>query len=94
MALPPFDAGTVQVSATWALAAVPATVVGASATVIGVTADDEDENEPAPAAFTAATLNRYAVPLVSPVTVMDVVLEAVCENVVQLTPLSEEYCTV
>jgi hypothetical protein len=37
MALPPMLAGAVQVSDTWALPAVPATLVGAPAVVIGVT---------------------------------------------------------
>ena len=51
-------------------------------------------NPPVPSIVTAATLNRYAVPLVSPVTVMLVDDEAEWENVFQVLPLSLEYWTV
>jgi hypothetical protein len=51
-------------------------------------------NPPMPSVVTAATLNRYAVPLVSPVTVMLVNDEAEWENVFQVLPLSLEYWTV
>jgi hypothetical protein len=42
--------------------------------------------EPAPAALTAETRNRYLVPLTSPVTVAVVVAEAARVNVVQVEP--------
>ena len=42
----PFALGAVQVSATWALPAVPDTEVGASGVVDGVTLDDADVYEP------------------------------------------------
>ena len=69
MALPPFDAGAVQLSATVVLPRVPVTVVGAPGVVAGVTDGVEEENVPVPTAFTAATLNKYAVPFVRPVNV-------------------------
>jgi hypothetical protein len=57
---------------------VPEIPVGVPGTERGVTAgDDFDEYEPCPAAFTAATWNVYAVPLVSPVTFTEVSVEAV-----------------
>jgi hypothetical protein len=57
---------------------VPEILVGTPGTARGVTVgDDFDEYEPCPAAFTAATWNEYAVPLVSPVTFTDVDVEAV-----------------
>ena len=45
------------------------TAVGAPGVVYAVTALDEVEYEPSPAAFVAATLNLYEVPFVKPVTV-------------------------
>jgi hypothetical protein len=48
---------------------------------------------PVPTAFTAATRNRYAVPLVRPVTVELVAVEAAAENVVHVVPLSVLYCS-
>jgi hypothetical protein len=47
-----------------------------------------------PTAFVANTRNVYAVPLVSPVTVALVAVDADRENVAQLLPLFDEYCTV
>src|SRR6478609_7611881 len=51
-----------------ALPRVAVPIVGAAGAVAGVTEFDRAERAPAPAAFTAATWKRYAVPLVSPVT--------------------------
>ena len=70
----------------------PATAVGASGVVKGVTAADTTEYVPVPPAFTAATRNVYAVPFVRPVTVHEAVDETESVNVVQLVP-SLEYCT-
>ena len=66
-------------------------IVGADGIRIGVTDDEADEYEPAPAAFTAATRNTYAVPLVSPVTVVARAVESARTNVVQLLPAFDEY---
>ena len=57
----------------------------------GVTELEFVEYWPVNAAFLAATLNIYAVPLVRPVTVTDVPVETPSENVVQFEPLSLEY---
>ena len=48
----------------------PETPVGAPGTETGVTAEEADDAEPVPTAFVALTVNVYAVPFVSPVTVM------------------------
>ena len=47
--------------------------VGEAGTVIGVTVFDGAEAAPDPAGLVATTVNEYAVPLVSPVTVTLVV---------------------
>ena len=46
------------------------TLCGAPGTVAGVTGFDAVEADPGPAALVAVTLNVYATPLLSPVTVM------------------------
>jgi hypothetical protein len=56
-----------------------------------VTAVEAEEYELVPAAFTAAILNTYEVPLARPVTVADVVALVPSANVVQLDPLLLEY---
>jgi len=56
-------------------APVATTPVGAPGTVDGTTAEDAVEAEPVPDAFEAATVNVYAVPLVRPGTVHDVVAD-------------------
>jgi hypothetical protein len=48
---------------------------------------------PTAAPLTAATLKTYAVPLVSPVTVADVVVDVPSANVVHVVPESLLYCT-
>src|SRR4051794_20488245 len=52
-------------------------IVGAPGRVAGVTVLDWPDNGPAPTAFTARTRKLYAVPLVSPVTVVDVAVPAI-----------------
>jgi hypothetical protein len=74
IALPPFDAGAVQVTVACPLPAVAVTPVGGPGTVTGVTEFDGAEAGPAPAALLATTVNVYEVPLVSPVTIAVVAL--------------------
>src|SRR5918912_1152678 len=69
MALPPFDAGAVHEIVADASPAVAVTAVGAPGTVAGVTLLEASEAGPVPTAFVAVTVNVYAVPFVSPVTV-------------------------
>ena len=71
IALPPLDAGAVQVTTDDALATDPETPVGASGVVIGVTDADAVEAAEFPAALVAITVNVYAVPLVRPVNVQE-----------------------
>jgi hypothetical protein len=63
------------------------------ATALGVTLLLAAVGVPVPTAFTAATRNTYAVPLVSPVTVALVAVDAAAENVVHVVPLSALYCS-
>ena len=73
MALPPFEAGAVKLTVACALPAVAVTPVGAPGTVAGaagVTLFDGLDALPVPTEFVAVTLKVYAVPLVSPVTVI------------------------
>ena len=73
MAAPPLLAGAVHDTTDWALAyEVPVTVVGAPGIVAGVAGAEAAEAAPVPAAFVAVTVNVYAVPLVSPLTVQEV----------------------
>ena len=53
-----------------ALPAVAVPIVGGPGVVAGVTLLEADEAAPVPALFVAVTVKVYAVPLVSPVTVM------------------------
>jgi len=71
---PPFDAGAVHDTTAWALPGTALTPVGAPGTVRGVTELLGAEFGPSPAAFCADTTKVYAVPLVSPGTVHDVVV--------------------
>jgi hypothetical protein len=57
IALPPLDAGAVQLTRDEALATVPETLVGAPGTVRGVTADEAVEALEVPLAFVAVTVN-------------------------------------
>jgi hypothetical protein len=66
---PPSDTGAVHVTVADAAPAVAGPMVGAPATVAGVTAFDAEDELPVPAELVAATVNVYVVPLTSPVTV-------------------------
>jgi hypothetical protein len=57
IALPPFDAGALQLTTDDALAIVPETPVGAPGTVLGVTDVDAADAAEFPAALVATTLN-------------------------------------
>ena len=73
IALPPSEAGGVNVTLPCAFPAVALTFVGAPGMVgaaVGVTAFEGDEAGPVPTEFVAVTVNVYEVPLVSPVTVI------------------------
>jgi hypothetical protein len=71
MAEPPSLAGAVNATVACALPRVAAPITGAPGTVDGVTLFEGADAGPVPAELVAATVNVYAVPLVSPVTVMD-----------------------
>jgi hypothetical protein len=68
--LPPLDAGALKDTVAWALPAAADTLVGAPGTVAGVTLLEAVEAGPVPTELVAVTVKVYAVPLVSPVTVM------------------------
>ncbi|HET7549055.1 MAG TPA: hypothetical protein VFJ86_14890 [Usitatibacter sp.] len=68
---PPSLAGAVKVTVAWALPAVAVPIVGAPGTVAGVTLFDAADAGPVPTAFVAVTVKVYAVPFVSPLTVME-----------------------
>jgi len=72
IALPPFDAGAVKLTVAAVFPAVAAPIVGAPGAVrgtIGVTLLEAADAGPVPAELVAVTVNVYAVPFVSPVTV-------------------------
>jgi hypothetical protein len=78
--LPPSEDGADHDNATWPLPGVPDTPVGAVGTVAGaegVTADEAADCTLVPTELIAATVNVYAVPFVSPVTVKLVAAEPV-----------------
>ena len=91
IALPPLSAGAVQLTTTCVFPDTPVTAVGAPGVVNGVTAVDTTEYDPVPPALTAATLNTYEVPLVSPVTVAEVDVLVPSLKVVHEEPLFDEY---
>jgi hypothetical protein len=72
IALPPSLAGAVKLTLACALLPVAVTFVGAPGTVTGVTLFVGAEGTLEPAAFVATTVNVYAVPFVSPVTMCEV----------------------
>ena len=79
IAEPPFEAGADQETLTLVLPMVPATFVGASGTVAGVTELLATDAELVPTAFVAVTVNVYAIPFVRPVIVIgDDPAEAKC----------------
>ena len=87
---PPSDVGADQDRDTSRSARVADNDVGTPGIVAGV-AFTVDDGPPVPAALVADTRNVYSVPFVSPVTVAEVVLERLSENVDQLVPPSGEY---
>ena len=64
IAEPPFEAGALQETVADALPATAETPVGASGTVIGVTATEAAEAAESPRLFVAFTVNVTAVPFV------------------------------
>ena len=68
MALPPFEAGAVNVIVAWAFPALAEGEVGAPGTVAGVTLLEDADAAPVPRALVAVTVNVYAVPFTRPVT--------------------------
>jgi hypothetical protein len=60
---------------------------------LGVAALDAAVYAPTPTAFTAATRNTYAVPVVNPVTVALVAVDAAAVHVVHVVPLSLLNCS-
>ena len=66
-------AGALNVTVALALPAVALPIVGAPGTIAGVTLFDAADAEPVPMPFVAVTLNVYAVPFVSPLTVIGLV---------------------
>ncbi len=89
--MPPLNTGADHDRVTCSLAAVAVALNGASGTVRGTTAAELVEFTPAPAALTAAILNTYEVPFVSPVTISEVDVLVPSLNVVHEAPLFEEY---
>ena len=76
MADPFVATGALQVRATCAFPGVPTRSVGSPEIDRGIAAAAALANKLVPAAFTAATLNVYDVPLVRPVTVCEVTVDA------------------
>jgi hypothetical protein len=70
IAEPPFDAGAVNATDACAFPGVAVPIVGTPGTVAGVTEFDAAEAVLVPAVFVAFTVKVYAVPLVSPETVI------------------------
>lgn len=89
----PLFAGAPHVSDACSAPAAAVTALGADANVNGVLEADAALYAPVPMAFTAATRNTYAVPLVRPVTVAEAVEEIASANVVHVEPLSSDHCT-
>ena len=70
---PPSETGAFQKSATEPFPGVAVTMSGLPGRPAGVTGSEGSDAGPAPAPFVALTVNVYATPLVSPVTVMVVI---------------------
>jgi hypothetical protein len=70
MGLPPSEAGGLKLTVALPMAAFAVTSVGAPGTVAGVMAFEGFEAGPVPTALVAFTVNVYAVPLVSPGTII------------------------
>jgi hypothetical protein len=75
IAVPPFDAGAVHVTAAVVFPGVALTPVGAPGAAYGVKLFDALDAEPVPVPFVAVTVNVYAVPFVSPLIVHAVAVE-------------------
>ena len=86
IAEPPVFTGALHGKETCVLPAAPTTLVGASGTVRGVTAEDAAETTPVPATLVALTRNVYGVPFVKPVTVALADVEVPSANVAHDTP--------
>ena len=89
MTAEPFDVAAVQVMVAWLTPAVAVGVPGMPGAAAGMTADDEVDHAPVPAAFVAATWKMYEVPFTRPVTTYGEELAAVVA-VVHVEPLSDE----
>ena len=77
IAEPPLLTGAVNITVAWAFPAVAVPIVGTPGTVddaVGVTEFEAALAELFPMAFVAVTVKVYAVPLVSPVTVIGLVV--------------------
>lgn len=64
---------------------------GADGADLGVAAAELADHDPVPTAFTAATRNTYATPLVRPVTVAETAVDVPSVKSDQVTPAFEEY---
>jgi hypothetical protein len=84
---PPFDVGAVHVTVACMLPRVAVPMVGGSGVVAGVTTFEKSERGPNPMALMAATVNEYAVPLVSPVIVCDVAVSLNTIDVCATVPM-------
>jgi hypothetical protein len=84
MAVPPSDAGAAHVTTALVLDAIATSEVGAPGPGPGVTELEGSDAGPAPAEFVAVTVNVYAVPFASPVTV-----QPIEPPVVQVAPSGE-----
>jgi hypothetical protein len=80
IALPPVFVGAVQLTVTKAFPFAGVPMVGAPGTPSGVTLAEELENGPVPTTLMAATVNVYASPMESPVTVQVVAVLDVDEG--------------
>ena len=78
---PPVEEGAVQVTVTCPLAPTTDVIAGAPGTVIGVTDAEAADARLEPMALFALTVNVYAVPFVSPVTLHVNVVAPVVEQV-------------
>lgn len=67
---PPTADGAVKYTVAWPFPFMAVPIFGAKGAVAGVTGFDQADAGPVPTLFTAATLNEYDVPFVSPVTVI------------------------
>lgn len=91
---PPSEEGADQRTSTEETVIVPAVgAAGWAGVVRGTTSGEMSENEPVPAAFTAATRNTYKVPFDKPVTVAEVSEDVPSAKGDQDKPSLAENCT-